>query len=150
MNSIVFESPVGEIYISSDGKALKELYINAKKKAGEPDALLLEAKKQLMEYFAGARKAFDLPLDPEGTPFQKRDWAALLEIPYGETVTYKAIAEKINCPKGYRAVGLANNKNKISIVIPCHRVVGSDGSLTGYAGGLSIKEFLLELEKRHA
>lgn len=100
----------------------------------------------LREYFNGALKVFDLPLDVIGTPFQKQVWQALTEIPYGKTVTYKDIAVKINRPKAVRAVGMANNKNKIPIIIPCHRVIGSNGSLVGYGGGLHIKKKLLSLE----
>ena len=105
---------------------------------------------QLKEYFGGKRKIFDLPLKPEGTEFQLRDWDALRRIPYGETRSYKDIAEEIDCPKGFRAVGMANNKNPIGIIIPCHRVVGANGKLVGYAGGMEKKEFLLELEKQKA
>ncbi len=105
-----------------------------------------ETAKQLEEYFAGTRKVFDLPLCPEGTDFQKRVWKALLEIPYGETRTYQEIAQKAGSPRGFRAVGMANHNNPIMIVIPCHRVIGKDGSLTGYGGGLDMKERLLKLE----
>ncbi len=108
--------------------------------------LIQEAAKQLKEYLKGKRKAFDLPLAPEGTPFQKAVWQALTGIPYGETRTYREIAETAGKPKACRAVGMANNKNPIAILIPCHRVIGADGKLTGYAGGLDIKEKLLGLE----
>lgn len=110
--------------------------------------LIRKAAKQLNEYLAGKRKAFDLPLEPEGTPFQKAVWKALTGIPYGSTRTYKDIAESIGNPKACRAVGMANNKNPIAILIPCHRVIGTDGKLVGYAGGLDIKKKLLELEKQ--
>ncbi len=109
--------------------------------------LLREAAKQLNEYLAGKRKVFDLPLDPGGTQFQKAVWKALTRIPFGETRTYKNIAESVGNPKACRAVGMANNKNPIAILIPCHRVIGADGKLVGYAGGLDIKKKLLELEK---
>ena len=112
----------------------------------EETPLTRRVRSQLDEYFSGQRTDFDLPLKPNGTEFQKKDWAALQEIPYGQTRTYKDIAEAIGCPKGFRAVGLANNRNPIMIIIPCHRVIGSDGSLTGYAGGTHIKKYLLELE----
>ncbi|KAB3529190.1 methylated-DNA--[protein]-cysteine S-methyltransferase [Alkaliphilus serpentinus] len=102
--------------------------------------------KQLQEYFSGTRRSFNLPLDLRGTPFQIKVWKALMEIPFGETVSYKFIAERIENPKGTRAVGMANNKNKIPIIIPCHRVVGSDGRLVGYGGGMEIKRTLLGLE----
>lgn len=105
--------------------------------------LIALAKSQLEEYFQGARKTFDLPLQPAGTPFQKKVWDALCTIPYGETRSYKEIALQIHNPRGCRAVGMANNRNPIMIMIPCHRVIGSNGSLVGYAGGLDIKEWLL-------
>ena len=108
--------------------------------------LLLEAKRQLEEYFAGLRAAFSLPLAPEGTDFQKAVWRELENIPYGETRTYGQIARALGNPKASRAVGMANHKNPVAIMIPCHRVIGADGSLTGYAGGLDIKETLLRLE----
>ena len=101
------------------------------------------------EYFDGKRKIFDLPLKPEGTEFQLKDWNALREIPYGETRSYKDIAIAIGNPKACRAVGTANHNNPISIIIPCHRVIGSDGSLTGYGGGLDKKTYLLELEQKN-
>lgn len=111
--------------------------------------LLFMAGNQLKEYFAGERKKFSLPLQPEGTPFQKKVWDALLTIPYGETRSYKEIAIQIGNEKACRAVGMANHNNPVGIVIPCHRVVGSSGKLTGYAGGLDKKEYLLELERKN-
>ena len=111
-------------------------------------ALIKEANRQLSEYLKGERKAFDLPLNPKGTDFQKRVWRALCDIPYGETRSYKQIAEAIGNPKAVRAVGMANNRNPITIVVPCHRVIGADGKLVGYGGGLEMKEFLLRLESR--
>jgi len=111
--------------------------------------LIRMAKSQLEEYFEGKRKNFDMALSPEGTEFQKKVWMALLEIPYGETRSYKEIGERIGCPKGSRAVGFANNRNPISIMIPCHRVIGSDGSLIGYGGGLENKKKLLLLEEHN-
>ncbi|MGR9426268.1 methylated-DNA--[protein]-cysteine S-methyltransferase [Rhizobium leguminosarum] len=108
--------------------------------------VLLLVERQLREYFAGARKAFDLPLDFAGTAFQKRVWFELLNIPFGETRTYSEIAHAIGKPRAFRAVGAANGKNPISIVAPCHRVIGKDGSLTGFAGGLAAKECLLGIE----
>ncbi len=107
---------------------------------------LLEAERQLEDYFAGKRKAFDLPLDLAGTPFQKKVWAALLTIPFGETRSYGQLAAQIGSPAAVRAVGAANGRNPISIVAPCHRVVGSGGELTGFAGGLEAKSHLLEFE----
>ncbi len=108
--------------------------------------LLLEAKRQLEEYFAGIRAGFSLPLAPQGTDFQKTVWRQLEAIPYGETRTYGQIAAALGKPKASRAVGGANHNNPIAIVIPCHRVIGADGSLTGYAGGIDLKEQLLHLE----
>ena len=108
--------------------------------------LLKEAFKQLDEYLTGKRRDFDLPLAPEGTDFQRGVWHTLQTIPYGQTRNYKQVAEAANCPKGYRAVGLANNRNPIAIFIPCHRVIGADGKMVGYGGGLPIKEALLHLE----
>lgn len=109
--------------------------------------ILLEAQRQLAAYFAGTRKAFTLPLDFQGTPFQKSVWEALLTIPFGETCSYGAIARQIGRPGASRAVGAANGRNPISIVAPCHRVIGSGGALTGFAGGLGIKAHLLGLER---
>lgn len=112
----------------------------------EPSVLTEEAFKQLEEFFIKKRKAFNLPLKIKGTPFQEKVWSALLEIPCGETRTYGEIAEKIGCPKGARAVGSAVHNNPLWIVLPCHRVVGKDGKLTGYAGGLLMKRKLLQIE----
>ena len=109
--------------------------------------LIKDAFRQLSEYLIGERKEFDLPIRMRGTEFQKRVWRALLDIPYGETRSYKQIAEAIGNPKGVRAVGMANNRNQLLIVIPCHRVIGASGSLVGYGEGLEMKEFLLRLEK---
>ena len=111
-------------------------------------AVLVEAEKQLGEYFAGRRTGFSLPLDLHGTEFQKRVWQALLTIPFGETRSYGELARQIGQPTASRAVGAANGKNPISIVVPCHRIIGSSGKLTGFAGGLEVKEFLLNLEGR--
>lgn len=111
--------------------------------------IIAGAFEQLKEYFEGRRKTFDLPLNPKGTDFQKKVWQTLCDIPYGETRTYKQIAEQCGNSKASRAVGMANNKNPIGIVIPCHRVIGVNGALTGYAGGLDKKQKLLNLEKKH-
>lgn len=110
-------------------------------------SVLLETQKQLNEYFAGQRQVFDLPLDFEGTEFQQKVWQALLTIPFGETRSYKQIAEQIGNVKAVRAVGAANGKNPISIIAPCHRVVGANGKLVGFAGGLENKDILLKIEK---
>lgn len=111
--------------------------------------LLSMATIQLDEYFQGKRTTFSLPSKLTGTPFQLAVWKELQNIPYGQTTSYKEIAQKINKPKAYRAVGMANNKNPLPIIIPCHRVIGSNGKLIGYAGGLNLKNYLLELEKSH-
>jgi methylated-DNA-[protein]-cysteine S-methyltransferase len=108
--------------------------------------ILCEAERQLNEYFAGRRADFDLPLEPNGSEFQKKVWQALQKIPFGQTRTYRELAQAIGAATGFRAVGLANGKNPLSIVVPCHRVIGSDGSLTGFAGGLKAKAALLALE----
>lgn len=108
--------------------------------------LLLETRRQLDAYFAGRLETFELPVNPAGTTFQRQVWSTLQTIPYGTTLTYQALAEKLGLAGGARAVGAANGKNPVSIVIPCHRVIGSSGKLTGYAGGIRAKQFLLELE----
>lgn len=111
--------------------------------------LLSMATIQLDEYFQGKRTTFSLPFKLTGTPFQLTVWKELQNIPYGQTTSYKEIAQKINKPKAYRAIGMANNKNPLPIIIPCHRVIGSNGKLIGYAGGLKLKNYLLALEKSH-
>jgi methylated-DNA-[protein]-cysteine S-methyltransferase len=115
--------------------------------AKESDEMLGGAREQLTEYFAGGRQTFDLALRMEGTPFQRRVWQELARIPYGTTITYGQLAARIGQPTAARAVGLANGRNPISIVVPCHRVIGADGTLIGYGGGLANKRFLLELER---
>ena len=111
-----------------------------------PSELTQRCQQQLNEYFAGQRRVFDLPLEPQGTPFQRSIWVCLLRIPFGQTASYRAIAEMANNRQAVRAVGAANGKNPIGIIVPCHRVIGSDGTLTGYAGGLERKAWLLEHE----
>jgi len=150
----IIESPVCPILLAGDEKELKQvIFLKGKRKEDIPadwmenKDFFREAVRQLEAYFSGKLKSFDLRLAPEGTEFQKSVWRALCKIPYGETRTYKDIAESIGNPKAYRAVGLANNRNPISIIIPCHRVIGSNGKLTGYACGLDIKAFLLNLEQ---
>lgn len=146
-------TPVGELELVEDGNGICSLSFGGSSENGdvpeEETELLLEAKRQLLEYFAGERKQFELPLSLRGTEFQMRDWEALLAIPYGETRSYGEIAAAIGCPKGSRAVGMANRSNPVAIIVPCHRVIGADGSLTGYAGknkALDIKAYLLKLE----
>jgi methylated-DNA-[protein]-cysteine S-methyltransferase len=144
------ETTIGVIGISEDSGAVTGLFFeNATvplELARGETPLLLEAFAQLGEYLAGARRDFDLPLMPRGTAWQTKCWAALREIPYGETIAYGELARRVGNPKACRAVGMANNRNPLPIFIPCHRVIGADGSLTGYAGGLDIKERLLRLE----
>lgn len=146
-------SPFGPIGIAEDGRGIFSLFFLRGEKPGSMEEtrtpLLGRAEEELAEYFSGIRREFDLPLSLEGTEFQRADWAALLEIPYGETRTYGQIAVRLGNPKACRAVGMANHRNPIAILVPCHRVVGKNGSLTGYAGGLNIKAGLLGLEKHH-
>jgi methylated-DNA-[protein]-cysteine S-methyltransferase len=148
-NSISYDSPIGRLYIAEENGALTDLSFRPVPNAVEAGTpLLTKAAGQLGEYFAGRRRAFDLPLDRRGTPFQKSVWAALQGIPYGETRSYKEIAAAVGKPTGFRAVGMANNRNPLAVVVPCHLVIGADGGLTGYGGGLDVKQRLLDLERR--
>ena len=142
------DSPAGRMTLASHEGCLTHLLFGEHFTPTEPDDLLKQAVRQLAEYFAGTRREFDLPLGMNGTPFQKDVWNALRDIPYGATVSYGDIARAIGRPKAFRAVGQANHVNPISIIVPCHRVVGSSGKLTGYGGGMPAKEFLLALEAR--
>lgn len=145
----VYWSPHGKIKIGYTDHAInyiKRMNVSDHDTGVSSDISKL-AKKQLDEYFSGTRKTFNLPIEITGTAFQKRVWTALCDIPYGETRSYKEIAMAIGNGKAARAVGMANNKNPVTIVIPCHRVIGSNGRLVGYAGGLAMKEKLLELER---
>lgn len=149
-------SPIGKVAIAEeDGYITHVLFAdtedinNEKSYRIEKTSLIQNTMKQLDEYFAGERKEFDLPLKTSGTDFMKKDWDALRTIPYGQTCSYKDIAIKIGNPKAFRAVGLANNRNPISIIIPCHRVIGANGKMVGYGGGIPIKEFLLKLEQEN-
>jgi methylated-DNA-[protein]-cysteine S-methyltransferase len=151
------DSPLGTLTLLSDGDALTGVYMPSPKGAVVPDptwvpdpAPLEAAAQQLNAYFAGELREFDLPTAASGTAFQQQVWKALTEIPYGQTCSYRDIAERIGSPKAVRAVGLANGRNPISIIVPCHRVVGANGSLTGYGGGLTNKQLLLDLERRVA
>ena len=156
----VIDSPVGSLTLVAEEGAIVGLYMDLQRhrpdddELGAPDpqgreaALFKAAADQLDAYFAGELTGFTLPLAPRGSEFQQRVWAALQEIPYGHTESYGELAERIGSPGGARAVGLANGKNPIGIIIPCHRVVGADGSLTGYGGGLDRKKQLLDLELR--
>lgn len=142
--------PFGRFGVEEKEGAVTHLYLNpagAVLPAEERETpLLAEEMRQLAEYFAGERREFELPLAPEGTPFMRRVWAELVKVPYGAIATYGEIAERIGNPGGSRAVGLANNRNPIAIIIPCHRIIGSSGKLVGYAGGVELKERLLALE----
>lgn len=152
MISTVHDSPVGPLTLVSDGTALTHCafdnprYAIAIAAAGE-DVITADARRQLDEYFQGKRRTFDLPLAPRGTEFQQRVWAALLKIPYGATRSYAQQAALIGSPKAMRAVGLANGRNPIAVIIPCHRVIGANGNLTGYGGGMARKRLLLDLEQ---
>ena len=146
----VYEAPIGKMLIISNGEAIIEIdHVNHDEPiTSSPDEFCNLAAKQLDEYFAGARIEFDLPLKAvKGTEFQKAAWQALTTIPYGETISYGEQAKRMNNPKAVRAVGGANGKNPFSIVVPCHRVIGANGTLTGYTGGMSRKEWLLDFER---
>lgn len=152
-NVFFYQTPIGKIGIAENGTAIINAYFNElilQDAAVHETALLKEAGRQLKDYLAGKRKFFELPLAPAGTEFQQNVWMALQEIPYGKTCSYGEIAENIGHPQAFRAVGMANNKNPIPIFIPCHRVIGANGKLVGYAGGLDVKKYLLDLEKQHA
>jgi methylated-DNA-[protein]-cysteine S-methyltransferase len=153
-NVFFYQTDIGEIGIVENKAAITNLYFNGEIAPQgatiKETALLKEAGRQLKDYLAGKRKSFELPLAPDGTEFQQNVWKALQEIPYGETRSYGEIAKSIGQPKASRAVGMANNKNPILAFIPCHRVIGVNGKLVGYAGGLTVKEHLLNLEKSHA
>jgi methylated-DNA-[protein]-cysteine S-methyltransferase len=152
------DSPIGPLLLTADDGGLTRLHMEVRKHGPDEvqpewrrdDSAFTEACGQLDEYFAGERTEFDLPLNPAGTPFQRRVWDALKTIPYGEIRSYGEIAEQIGRPGAARAVGLANGRNPISIVVPCHRVIGASGALTGYGGGLERKQYLLDLETRVA
>jgi methylated-DNA-[protein]-cysteine S-methyltransferase len=154
------DSPIGRLLLTSDATALTGLHMELSGKGGRPDlgadaredasaGALPVAVRQLDEYFLGMRRDFDLPLALCGTVFQENVWRALTEIPYGVTWSYGQLAERIGNPRAVRAVGLANGRNPISILVPCHRVIGADGSLTGYGGGLERKQWLLAHEGLH-
>jgi methylated-DNA-[protein]-cysteine S-methyltransferase len=153
------DSPIGRLMLTSDGTSLTGLYMNLYR--NKPTKLpslgedwvqnatkdpLPMATRQLKEYFAGTRREFDLPLNMQGTEFQQRVWRELTKIPFGETRSYGQLAKRLGNPNGSRAVGLANGRNPIAIIVPCHRVIGADGSLTGFGGGLERKEWLLTHE----
>jgi methylated-DNA-[protein]-cysteine S-methyltransferase len=149
----LFDSPIGELLAVGDGVSLAELHMQGGRTRApidpswvrDDDAFAL-VRQQLDEYFAGTRRTFELPLLMDGGAFEKRVWGELLAIPYGETASYGEIAERVGNPAAARAVGLANGRNPIAVIVPCHRVIGADGSLTGYGGGLERKRLLLDLE----
>lgn len=148
-----YETPIGKMMIFATEQAITKIYfenqIQTKDVLIKETSLHKNAINQLEEYFAGKRKNFDLPLNLEGTEFQKNVWNALIDIPYGQTRSYKEIAKTIENEKACRAIGMANNRNKIPIIIPCHRVIGADGNLVGFGGGLEIKKYLLDLESKN-
>jgi methylated-DNA-[protein]-cysteine S-methyltransferase len=148
-------SPIGPLLLACDSSRLRQITFSRNGDPESPDPSWREdesqfavAIRQLRAYFAGELETFDLPLSPHGTPFQQKVWQELCGIPYGETISYGELAKRIGNPNASRAVGLANGSNPIPIIIPCHRVIGSNGKLTGYGGGLPIKEKLLALERR--
>ncbi len=148
LHSTVLPSPVGPLLVHAEGDRLVGLHTNPERPpAARDDEHFAELAAQLDAYFAGERTRFDVPLQLHGTEFERRVWNALLEIPYGETAGYGEIAREIGAPGAARAVGRANGRNPIAIVVPCHRVIGADGSLTGYGGGLPLKRALLDLER---
>ena len=156
MNYSLLETPIGTLLIAGDEQAVRRIDFPKDGKPGTPQpewtesarGPVCQAMKQLREYFAGKRADFDLPLAPEGTEFQRTVWRNLQDIPYGETISYGELAKRVGNPKASRAVGAANGQNPIPIVIPCHRVIGANGKLTGFGGGLPTKEALLALETK--
>ncbi|MAS41340.1 MAG: cysteine methyltransferase [Porticoccaceae bacterium] len=145
-------SPLGDLTICADGLGVTAVAFPGEVESEvvpNPNALVCEAAAQLADYFAGRRTRFDLPLNPAGTLFQQRVWQALCAVPYGDTASYGEIAAALGNPRASRAVGLANGRNPIAILVPCHRIIGGDGSLTGYGGGLERKRWLLDHERRH-
>lgn len=145
-------SPISPLTLIASDAGLQEMHWNEERPDGAPDApdhpVLQQVAAQLEEYFEGTRTTFDVPLDMKGTPFQHAVWDLLKTIPYGETTTYGALAQTLGDPGKARAVGMANGKNPVGIIVPCHRVIGSSGALTGFAGGLDTKAFLLRLERK--
>ncbi len=152
-NTFFYDTEIGRMSISDNGTEIISMEvaegISECTSNIQETELIRNAYEQLTDYLCGIRTNFDLPLNPEGTEFQKKVWNALCNIPYGETRSYKQVAEAVGNPKASRAIGMANNRNPIMIFIPCHRVIGADGSLVGYGGGLHIKEKLLSIERVH-
>lgn len=155
-NLFYYETEIGPIGIAEEEGRITDIFFKERESIKDIDGAVVketeqikEAGRQIVEYLKGRRQEFDLPLEPRGTDFQKSAWNALLTIPYGEVRSYKQMAEQVGNPKACRAIGLANNRNPIAIVIPCHRVIGTNGKLVGYGGGLDIKEHLLALEEKY-
>lgn len=145
MDTYTYDTPIGKLSIRANEEAILQIRFGEAECTKETP-LIWEAYAQLTEYFDGYRKSFNLPMQMVGTEFQKKVWEALCTIPYGETICYGELAKMVGNPKAARAIGMANNKNGFPILIPCHRVIGADGSLTGYAGGLGVKKKLLAIE----
>lgn len=144
-----YDTIIGKIFIAEKNGFIAQVSFKEISAEKKETALIKKTYLELAEYFNGKRQIFNVPLSPEGTPFQKKVWEELKKIPYGQTATYKEIAKGIDNEKACRAVGMANNKNPIAVIIPCHRVIGSNGSLTGYAGGLTVKNKLLQIEHEY-
>jgi methylated-DNA-[protein]-cysteine S-methyltransferase len=151
------ESPLGDLLVTRDDGGLTGMYLPSTKHPPRvrddwqrDDAAFEDVRRELDEYFAGTRQAFTVALNAHGSTFQKQVWQELSSIPYGETTSYGKVAAAIGHPDGARAVGVANGQNPLAIIVPCHRVIGADGSLTGYGGGLDVKRWLLDHEARHA
>jgi methylated-DNA-[protein]-cysteine S-methyltransferase len=151
------ESPYGQMLLVANGEGLSGVYFDGQKyhpqvqidwRRDAHHAPLRQAKRELAEYFAGTRECFETALAPEGTPFQRSVWNAIATVGFGETITYSELAQRAGCPGSARAAGTATGRNPLTIIVPCHRIVGSSGSLTGYAGGLDRKRALLALESR--
>jgi methylated-DNA-[protein]-cysteine S-methyltransferase len=152
-----FDAPIGRLLLVRNARGLRHIAFETGRypTAVEPDWQLArerfdDVRAQLGAYFAGTLQAFDVPLAPQGTPFQQHVWQALRAIPYGTTTSYRETARRLGDPNATRAVGAANGRNPLPIIVPCHRVIGADGSLTGFGGGLPVKRFLLDLEQRHS
>jgi methylated-DNA-[protein]-cysteine S-methyltransferase len=153
----LLDSPIGELLLTGDGASVTGIWMQSHRSEWRrtkawtrDDRALAATREQLIEYFAGERTEFDLPLAPEGTGFQRKVWSELCAIPYGVTISYGELARRIGQPTAARAVGLANGSNPLPIVVPCHRVIGADGSLTGFGGGIERKRWLLAHEKRYS
>ncbi len=157
MQYSMIESPLGDLLVIGDEDGLSALWLRTGRHVSQTpvnaernDAAFADVREQMTEYFAGSRQKFELRLNPHGTEFQQKVWMVLRDIPYGETASYGQQAKRLGDPGASRAVGLANGRNPISIIVPCHRVIGADGSLTGYGGGIEAKRWLLDHEAKHA